>query len=413
LWCWWCCCNPCGPNDPLERSVMEEILWVKRGHLGPIRQFPEGGLRVYPFTLFIGKQGTGKSLVSQLIYFFRNLPFLVQTYRAQLGPDAGPEVIVRQALDDLRSARRAFAVFAAPSASLTYISPRYPRGLGIGLDKRNRRVYPQKSLQEEIKRLERGRGVGRLGDALYIPAERVLYSHARSPEVWRILPLPYFTLGRFAAVLEEAGSVFKDWPNGQPDTEEGRWVRERGKQALAGEVHRVGDYWKWDFGGEERLDIDMASSGQKANWPLVLLAEALFSWRRDREIPEDFAIHVEEPEIHLHPAAQVAMVNILAYLVNHGFRVLVTTHSLTVLYALNNRIEASALPEDYIEPGIPEPEVRLKPGKVGAYFFREDGVVVDLVDKELGVISETELAEVGESLVIQANRIDYLRAYGG
>lgn len=218
---------------------MEEILWVKRGHLGPIRQFPEGGLRIYPFTLFIGKQGTGKSLVSQLIYFFRNLPFLVQTYRAQLGPDAGPEVIVRQALDDLRSARRAFAVFAAPSASLTYISPRYPRGLGIGLDKRNRRVYPQKSLQEEIKRLERGRGVGRLGDALYIPAERVLYSHARSPEVWWILPLPYFTLGRFAAVLEEAGSVFKDWPNGQPDTEEGRWVRERGKQALAGEVHRV------------------------------------------------------------------------------------------------------------------------------------------------------------------------------
>jgi len=157
----------------------------------------------------------------------------------------------------------------------------------------------------------------------------------------------------------------------------------------------------------------MASSGQKANWPLVLLAEALFSWRRDREIPEDFAIHVEEPEIHLHPEAQVAMVKILAYLVNHGFRVLVTTHSMTVLYALNNLIEASALPEDYTEPCIPEPEVRLKPGKVGAYFFREDGVVVDLVDKELGVISETELAEVGESLVIQANRIDYLRAYGG
>ena len=407
MWCWWCCCKT-------SEGVMEkEILRIEKGALGPIRNLPEGGLEIYPFTLFIGKQGTGKSLVSQLIYFFRNLPFLVKAYRIQLGPEAGPEAVVRQALDDLRSARRAFAVFAAPSASLTYISPRYPRKLGISLDKRNRRVYPQKALQEEIRRLEQGERVGRLGDALYIPAERVLYSHARSPEVWWMLSLPYFTLGRFAAVLEEAGSALKNWPNGEPDTEEGRWIHEQGKQALAGKAYRVGDYWKWDFGGEERLDIDMASSGQKANWPLVLLAEVLFSWRRDREIPEDFAIHVEEPEIHLHPEAQVAMVKILAYLVNHGFRVLVTTHSMTVLYALNNLIEASALPEDYTEPGIPEPEVRLKPGKVGAYFFREDGVVVDLVDKELGVISETELAEVGESLVIQANRIDYLRAYGG
>jgi len=208
--------------------------------------------------------------------------------------------------------------------------------------------------------------------------------------------------------MEMVAETFHQWEDGQPDTVEGQRIREIGKQALGGEAYRVGERWKWEFGGKERLDIDMASSGQKANWPLVLLAEVLFTWRRDREIPEDFAIHVEEPEIHLHPEAQVAMVKILAYLVNHGFRVLVTTHSLIVLYAVNNLLAASGLPEDLVEPGVPEPEVRLKPGKVGAYFFREDGEVVSLVDPETGLLSEAELAEVEERLSVEANRIDYL-----
>jgi len=208
--------------------------------------------------------------------------------------------------------------------------------------------------------------------------------------------------------MEMVAETFHQWEDGQPDTVEGQRIREIGKQALGGEAYRVGEQWKWEFGGKERLDIDMASSGQKANWPLVLLAEVLFTWRRDREIPEDFAIHVEEPEIHLHPEAQVAMVKILAYLVNHGFRVLVTTHSLIVLYAVNNLLAASGLPEDLVEPGVPEPEVRLKPGKVGAYFFREDGEVVSLVDPETGLLSEAELAEVEERLSVEANRIDYL-----
>lgn len=387
-----------------------EVLQIRRGIFGPIRELPPGGLKLYPFTLFIGKQGTGKSLVSQILYFFRNLPFLVGLYRAYLGPEAGSEAIVRNALDELRSARRAFAVFGAPSASITYTPPDGRKGLGIGMDRRNRRIRPNQGLQNEIKQLiDKGTGTP-LGNALYIPAERVLYSHARGADVWRVLSIPY-TLSRFATVLEEVGATFKNWPNGEPDTKEGKWVRKMGKEALAGEAYRVGDYWKWDFGGEERLDIDMASSGQKANWPIVLLAEALFSWRRDRKIPPDFALHVEEPEIHLHPEAQVTMVKILAYLVNHGFRVLVTTHSLIVLYALNNMLAASGV--QVAEPGIPEPEVRLKPGMAGAYLFGENGKVTSLVEEETGILSEEELGETGERLMVEANRIDDLITYGG
>jgi hypothetical protein len=378
----------------------KEILRIE-GAFGSIQNLPEGGLEIYPFTLFIGKQGTGKSLVSQLIYFFRNLPLLARYYKASLGPGVSPERIVQTALNNLRSAKKAMAIFTSPT-TVTYSYAGREWGFRI----EPRRVYLYPSMKRDINHV-RGLEIGVQGNAVYIPAERILYSHAREPSVWQILSWPS-TLFRFGDLMEMVADTFHQWKNGQPDTVGGQKIREIGRQALGGEAYRVGERWKWEFGGKEWMDIDMASSGQKANWPLVLLAEALFTWRRDREIPEDFAVHVEEPEIHLHPEAQVAMVKILAYLVNHGFRVLVTTHSMTVLYALNNLIVASALPEGYTEPGIPEPEMRLKPGKVGAYFFREDGVVVDLVDKALGVISEAELAEVGESLVVEANRIDYL-----
>lgn len=387
--------------------MTREALFLRRGALGPVRKFPEGGFQLYPFTLCIGKQGTGKSLVSQLVYFFRDLAYLVRFYQELAS--GGPEAIVRYCLDEMRSVRRAFAVFAAPSLSVAYTPPDGRRELGIGMDRRNRRIRPNRALSAEIEQLVKKKEPGQKGQALYIPAERVLYSHTRGGEIWLYLPL---TFRRFATVLDEVGETFRNWSGGEPDTPKGQWVRAMGRKALAGEAHRVGNYWKWEFGGEERLDIDMVSSGQKASWPLVLLAEALFSWRTEQKVPPDFALHVEEPEIHLHPDAQVAMVKILAYLVNHDFRVLVTTHSLTVLYTVNNLLAVYGLSGDLVEPAIPEPEVHLKPGMVGAYFFREDGMVVSLVDEETGLLSEAELAEVDEQLMIDAHRIEYLKAYG-
>ena len=53
---------------------------------------------------------------------------------------------------------------------------------------------------------------------------------------------------------------------------------------------------------------------------LMLLPQTLFSLRAAGELGEPFTIYVEEPEIHLHPTAERAIVEVLAYLVNSGFR---------------------------------------------------------------------------------------------
>jgi hypothetical protein len=398
----------------IEREIWGPIQELpEREMLGPIRELPEEGLELRPFTLFIGKQGTGKSLVSQLVYFFRNLPFLIKYHEARLGLEVKEDEIVRVALDDLRSAKRSFVVFAGPSVRFEYRTSA-GRPLAVIVNKLERRVSPDHSLAQEIKRVRGDKGpIRRRGHAIYIPAERVSYSHGMGPSVWQMFSFPS-TLVLFADAMEEAGNTFGTFhvPDGKPDTEEGRWVWDKGRQALAGEVFRYRGAWRWKISEAMWIDVDMASSGQKANWPLILLAEVLFTWRKEGLIESPFYLHVEEPEIHLHPDAQVAMVKILAYLVNRGFRVLITTHSLTVLYAVNNLLVASDLPDSLDELAIPEPEVRLKRGDVGAYLFREDGIVESLVDRETGLLSEAHLAEVDERLGIELNRLEYLRAYG-
>jgi hypothetical protein len=237
---------------------MKETLEIAGGGLGPV---PPCTLALRPFSVFIGPQGSGKSLVAQVLYFFR-----------------------------------AMEGHAAEAA-------------------------------------------------IFVPTERLFYSQVRSPLAPRLMALP-LTHMLFSAWMQRAAETIDAWKDG-PDTSPGRLVAELAREALGGEAYRRGKLWKWRFRSGRRqrtLDLDMASSGQRATAPLVLLAETLLSLRRRRRIDPGFTIYVEEPEIHLHPDAQVAIVEVLALMVRAGFRIVLTTHSLTILYALNNLVLAGDLP---------------------------------------------------------------------
>lgn len=81
----------------------------------------------------------------------------------------------------------------------------------------------------------------------------------------------------------------------------------------------------------------------------------------------------EEPEAHLHPAAQTKMAVTLARLVRAGVRVLVTTHSDWLLKELGNLMREGEL-EDHARPSLnqaPAPS-SLRPDDVGIWLFRKD-----------------------------------------
>ncbi len=391
-----------------------QTLTIAEGPLGPL--LPDR-LEFAPFTILIGKQGTGKSLLSQVLYLFNHLPYLVPYYAAKLRQSGETTVpvgpILSACFKNLRSANGSFTHFVDKQLKLTYSSTVAGDSdeWSISLDKqRGSLPKPNESLRRYIGSMVVQSGMPAAQSALFIPTERLLYSQGNGPSIWQLLSLPV-TLQFFADAMGRAAQTVDGWEGGEPDTPEGRWVASEAAKALSGSIRRRGDAWSWSAPGLRHsvsLPIDMASSGQRANWPLALLAQVLFSWRQSGDITEPFSLYVEEPEIHLHPEAQVALVRILAFLVHHGFRVVVTTHSLTTLYALNNLVLASSLGEQ-ADGDIPEPAVRLRPEQVAAYALHPDGHALNIVDPATGFLSEVELGAVIAALGDQLNHIALLR----
>lgn len=396
-----------------------DVLRIKSGALGPVSRCT---LDIRPFTVFIGQQGTGKSLVAQVLYFFEELPFLVAfiegTQRRAKGWD--PQHITSWILDQLRSSQRNFTAFANPkvqidwerSAPYEWPEDKTRPKLTLRASKNKRLIYspsPTWSFVDRLREAGRERGTQRPPHhALFIPTERIVSSQLHSAIGGQLLSVPLtFTL--FEDWLEHASVVASHWRGGKPASKVARRIAQIGQDALGGRAERRGEQWKWRFSAGKRsaqFDIDMASSGQRANWPLPYIAQALFDLREQGEAAQSVTIFVEEPEIHLHPSAQVEMVRILAMLVHEGFRVVLTTHSLNVIYALNNFMQASRL-GDTLEEGVPEPEVRLKPQDVSVYAFT-GGAPRQLVDVEAAFIDERELGWVSEDLAAGLNRIGAL-----
>ncbi|MDI7267627.1 MAG: AAA family ATPase [Myxococcota bacterium] len=398
----------------------DERLRIKSGRLGPLQPYD---FEIRPLTVLVGRQGTGKSLLAQVLYFFRGLPTLVQFDLAGRRADEplvdDPSAVIRRVLDGLRSARRSFATMTEPRVTVEWSgwlsvgsAHSERRELGFNTQHVTRQVQPRKGLRELVQRMTTG-VIDQPPTGIFVPSERLLYSMALGTMSWKVLASPLI-LDVFAREMETAERVQDGWPHGKPDTQDGRWVSSRLGEALGGEARRIGATWKWNFpdaGGSRSIDLDMASSGQRANWPLLLLPQVLFSRRSRGELADRFTLFVEEPEIHLHPEAQRVVVEVLAFLVRRNFRVVITTHSLNVLYVLNNLLLASKLPSRKAADEVPE-EIRLDPGLVAAYHLQLDGAVQPLHSDAGEGLDERALGAAVDDLAAQMNRMSALVGRG-
>ena len=113
---------------------------------------------------------------------------------------------------------------------------------------------------------------------------------------------------------------------------------------------------------------------------------------------------IEEPEAHLHPAAQTQMAATLARMVRAGIRVVVTTHSDWLLKEIGNLMREGALGEQIGQPSKEEElPSSLRPSEVGIWLFRKDehasGSTVEEIpfDRSEG-IEPQDYEEVAEEL---------------
>ncbi len=117
--------------------------------------------------------------------------------------------------------------------------------------------------------------------------------------------------------------------------------------------------------------------------------------------PGDLLI-IDEPEMNAHPDAQLRITELVAYLVNKGIRVVLTTHSPYVVDHLGVLVEASRL-QGQARTGIVErlrlktDEVLLNPQQLAVYRFDADGTVASIFDRDSCSLDPSTFSDVGDA----------------
>lgn len=138
------------------------------------------------------------------------------------------------------------------------------------------------------------------------------------------------------------------------------------------------------------IEIPIASSMVKELSSLVLYLRYLAR-------PGELVI-IDEPEMNLHPLAQVKIIEFLAALVNAGLHVLITTHSTYVVDHLGNLIEAAKHENknEIVEKFMLEREdAFIDQSMVSVYELTEKGVIENILESD-GTIRWQTFSDVTE-----------------
>jgi len=361
---------------------LSETLTIK--NLGPIGEIK---VKPKPLTILIGEQASGKSLVAQVLYFFRGLKsHLGRIYSTSLIQEpAWHDTSMRSILDGLRGVP--FGYFANGTARLNYSNPDQQVDWKISVHQTNRMVRPLKTLAKQMDEWvaqwsEDARSLGgtRRVEQIFIPTERSLFTRLMETDQSVLYadyqPAPF---REFAACLGTALRLYdrvQRWSRFSYSPEEGKrarsaslhFISECQKRALAGEAYvpRGGfKRWKWRIEtakGPMILPIEATASGQMEAWPFFAIA-CVWGAVQILRGPKTLDFYFEEPESHLHPRAQWEVMKAIVHLVtvlDHRF--VITTHSPFVVYAVNNMIQR------YLsyKGEVPEGDLGISPEKVAA-----------------------------------------------
>jgi predicted ATP-binding protein involved in virulence len=158
-----------------------------------------------------------------------------------------------------------------------------------------------------------------------------------------------------------------------------------------------------------KVNLSNASSGQQETLPLIVILKLLHNYKFSTE---GVIVYIEEPEAHLFPTAQKAIVQLLARVFNknvNNFQIIVTTHSPYILSSFNNLLEAGRLtelkPENTkdIAKIVPAAE-QLKPGLLAAYSIN-NGKKENLIDKETNLITQTVLDSISNDIATEFGKL--------
>jgi hypothetical protein len=253
-------------------------------------------------------------------------------------------------------------------------------------------LLPQLQEEETLNRIVRQQvklqGLAVLRNALAFPAERkaltLVYKRFRGSYETSV-GIPLLDFAQFLGFAEFLGTT----PRGdQPSASFLPVTSMLEERILKGRLKFAGDppdallrYAPED--GPKLLSMQGSASLVRALTGLELYLQYLAT-------AGDFLV-IDEPEMNAHPAAQLAIIELLALLVNRGVNLIITTHSPYIADHLQNLIRATRLsPEKQkqiaAQFALGTRDAFLNEDKVSAYQFGEDGEVRDISDRAKGTI---------------------------
>jgi SpoVK/Ycf46/Vps4 family AAA+-type ATPase len=148
---------------------------------GPFNQAFQ--LELAPLTVFIGPQGTGKSLISQFLYFFRDIEYLLANF---MDRTTSKEMVVKKIIEAIRAGEKseqAFAPLIFDNVHIAY-SQRQTEKIErtISFLKKRYTINPifdfKKEIEEWLVEFRKPGAAGQVkNNALFFPAERTFVSH--------------------------------------------------------------------------------------------------------------------------------------------------------------------------------------------------------------------------------------------
>lgn len=156
-----------------------------------------------------------------------------------------------------------------------------------------------------------------------------------------------------------------------------------GKLSIKNPKHQDLPTYEYRLKNKENLDLVAASSSVTELSPLLMY------FRHKIINCNNELLIIDEPELSLHPDAQSKLVEIMVEAANMGLKIILVTHSPYILESLNNhlmryKIKEYNLPKEIISIAP------INPSETTAYLF-EDGTIKNVLDNELNLINDTLL----------------------
>ncbi|MBQ7244225.1 MAG: AAA family ATPase [Bacilli bacterium] len=386
-----------------------------------------------PITVIIGEQASGKSTIAKIVYiatvFHLQLSYYLYSFfkgDRRKEPSLDDFLVeyayyVATRLPDVTAGEFAVFYHGANAYQLRYV-----------FSKNAVKVQPSDELRSEIEKYLATNKPSRLisDDPFFDAAgifikqisleENALHSLYVPAGRGPLIPLSNQLQGTRFHFSDEFASSYIRWTVRQKRLfakeakQLSKWAasKNNGKRRVVELVRSIlkGSYTQ-DINGEEFLnltekdvsvELQNASSGQQEIiYPLFAILEQIIFPSASPSL-----IIFEEPEAHLHPESQKAVMDLLAYAVNNSkARFFITTHSPYVLTSLAPLL----LSGRYEKKGTRKPiipfDFRLSPGSVAAYSLTANPFSIKSIIGEEGTIDPTDIDRVSELIENQIYKL--------